>query len=97
MTRERAFELAQNLDASISGGEWDRTDVAMVADIILAAVAEDTKEADAIIRMQASVILQLRLQLATAVAEERYACAKIAEDYCDENGDFIGGRIRARN
>ncbi len=55
MTRERALELARKLYFV------PEFPVAAIADTILAAVAEDAKEADTIVRMQAAVILQLRI------------------------------------
>ncbi len=69
MTRERALELARQY--------WEAAHPAqdikgVMADAILAAISEDAKEVDAIIRMQASVILQLRLQFAAAVRQRTY-------------------------
>ncbi len=66
MTREQALERSHALNESLSSGSWSRADIVAVADAILASSTEDTNEADTIVRMQAAVILQLRLELARA-------------------------------
>lgn len=85
MTRERALELAKGL-----GGMGLFTE--KVADAILAAAAEESSGCAELCKgLVEDAITVGKLRALAAIAEEREACAKIADIYARGNGsDSVG-------